>query len=273
MANAFRANKDRVVLQAGTTLCTQSANPIAAADYGMWTDSNGVFKISSANTAFGVCHVAGVIPSARLNFATNPTNNDTVTIGTKTFTFKTSLVAATTTTQVKILGSAALTLAAFLDAINGVTNANVVLDTTPFTTSIVADAVTATVMRIRKASTQGGTAIAGTFTSTALSETLTAVADIWNCANLNVSGKAEVDAKFTAGQFAITAQMLTNTSYQVELPFTPTAFMAFVTSSTGVQRASTDAVTISGNAINVALGGGASPAIQSGDLIRFWAIS
>ena len=44
-----------------------------------------------------------------------------------------ALGAATTTTQVKILGSAALTLAATLDAINGVTNANVVADTTlPF---------------------------------------------------------------------------------------------------------------------------------------------
>jgi hypothetical protein len=276
MANADHSDKHRVKSAAAIELTPQTTCPMpVGAPLGFWSDSTAANKVKRRDPSgrdTGVMSAEGVIPSARLNLATNPTDADTVTIGTKTFTFKASLVAATTTTQVKILGSAALTMAAFLDAINGVANANVVLDTTPFTLSIVADAVTATKVRIQKASKQGGTPIAGTVASTPLSRTLTAGADIWSAADLNVTGKVATDSRFTAGQFAITAAMITNGSYQVELPFTPTCFQLFVTASTGVQRASTDAVTISGNALSIALGGGASPAIQATDIVRFWAI-
>ncbi len=213
--------------------------------------------------------VSGVVPSVRLNFATNPTNDDTITIGAKTFTFKTTLITATTTTQVKILGTAALTLAALLDAINGVTNANVVADTTPFTTSVVADAVSATVLRIRKADAQGGTAIAGTMSTTAFSETLTAAADIVNAANLNVSGKAATDNTISTGSVTITAAMITNGTFDVELPFTPTIVQWSGYASTGVPRAINEAVTISGNALHLVLAGGASPNWQANDTFRF----
>lgn len=275
MAHADHSDKFKLKSVAALTMTPQSLCPVVVGDEGVWLDSvTGQLKKRNAGGAdSGIMTSEGVIPAARLNFATNPTNDDTVTIGTKTFTFKTTLIAATTTTQVKILGSAALTLAAFLDAINGVTNADVVRDTTPFAALIVADAVTSTKVRIRNAASQGDTAIAGTVASTALSETLTAAADIWSAANLNVSGKVATDMKVSLFQFAITAAMVTNASFQFELPFTPTAFSAFVTASTGVQRASTDAVTVSGNAINVALAGGASPAIQAGDLVRVWAIA
>lgn len=209
----------------------------------------------------------GVIPSLRLGFATNPTDGDTITIGTKTFTFKATLVAATTTTQVKILGTAALTLAALLDAINGVTNANVVLDTTPFTTSVVADAVTATVLRVRKAVAQGSTAVAGVMTSTAFSETLTAAGDIVNASNFNVAGKLASEGY--PASVAITAQMITNGAFDIELPFTPTVVQWSGYASTGVPRAINEAVTISGNAIHLVFAGGASPNWQAGDTIRF----
>lgn len=208
----------------------------------------------------------GVIPSARCAFSANPANNDTLTIGGKTFTFKTTLIAATTTTQVKRGASAAATLATLLNAINGVTDSNVVLDTTPFTASVVADAVSATVLRLRLASQQGGTAIAGVASSTALAASITAGATAWSVANLSASGKASVGGA-SVSQTAVTAAMLTNLSFQLELPFTPTVAMCFVTSSAGVQRASTDAITISGNAVNIGLAGGASPAIQVGDLL------
>ncbi len=137
---------------------------------------------------------------------------------------------------------------------------------------LVADAVSATVLRIRKANARGGTAIAGTVSATTLAASITAGASAWSVADLAATGKAATDMKCSLFQFAITAAMVTNGSMQFELPFTPTAFSAFVTGSTGVQRASTDAVTISGNAINVALAGSASPAIQAGDLLRVWAI-
>jgi hypothetical protein len=273
MANAFSRHKNANVLVGGLTFKEQSADPIVDTESGLYVDSNGVPHFMSEGIEGGAAVLRGIIPSARLNFATNPTDTNTVTIGSKTFTFKTSLAAATTTTQVKIGDDAAETLATFLDAINGVTNADVVLDTTPFTLSIVADAVAADVLRIRKADAQGGTAIAGTVSTTALSETLADAADIWNCANLNVSGKAASAYQCSSGSVAITAAMITNGSFQIELPFTPTAFVHMCSASTGVQRAIDEAITISGDAINVALAGGASPNIQAGDLFRFFAIS
>jgi len=233
----------------------------------------------STGRNFGLLTQEGVIPAARMAFSANPTNGNVFQIGTATFQFVTNLAAATTYTQIKILGSAALTLAATLDAINGVTNANVVQGTTfatqfaDATKYIVADAVTATVLRIRKAATQGGAAVPGTVASLALTCTITAGASAWSAANLNVSGKLATDALATHGAVTITAAMVTNASFQVELPFTPTVVFAFVKSSTGVQRASTDAVTISGNAINIALGGGASPAIQANDVVTFFAVA
>lgn len=262
------------MLRAAYILNAQATCPIAAGDVGLWHDSvAGKTTLRAADGKDrGLMRNEGVVPAARVAFSANPANNDALTIGTKTFTYKTTLIAATTTTQVKILGSAALTLAATLDAINGVTNINVVKDTTPFAASLLADAVTATVLRLRKADAQGGNAVPGTVAATTLAASITGGASAWSAADLSVSGKAATDSKMALFQFAITAAMVTNASFQFELPFTPTAFSLFVTASTGVQRASTDAGTISGNAINIALAGGASPAIQAGDLVRVWAI-
>lgn len=205
----------------------------------------------------------GVVPAARLAFSVNPSNNDTITIAGSSFTFKTSLGAATTTTQVLIGASAAATLADLLNAINGVADANVVPNTTPFALSVVADAVTATVLRLRKAISQGGNPVPGTVGSTTLAASITTGASAWSCANLNASGRFS--------RVTITSGMISNGSFQIELPFTPSSVAWTMTSSAGVLRSITDAITISGNAINVALAGGASPATQAGDLFNFTA--
>lgn len=209
----------------------------------------------------------GVIPSARLPFSANPANNDTITIGGASFVFKTTLIAPTTATQVKRGGNAAATLATLLDAINGVTNTNVVPATTPFAASLVADAATATSLRIRKASAQGGQAVAGTVSSTALAASITAGASAWNVADLSASGAPDAQLNRALVQLTITAAMITAGGYFLELPFTPTAFLVHVLSSAGVLRSTTDAFTISGNAIAITLAGGASPAIQAGDVV------
>jgi hypothetical protein len=217
--------------------------------------------------------VRGVIPSARMAYSANPANGDVMAIGTPSFQFVTALGAQTTATQIKVLGSAALSLASAINAINGVADANVVIGSTPPLTTIFADAQSATVLRIRFDPNHTQTPTAGVIGSTALTCTITAGATAWSAANLNVSGKAETDQNISVGRVAITAAMITNTSYQIELPFTPTIVEWNVTASTGVLRSITDAVTISGNAISIALAGGASPATQPGDLFSFTAIA
>ncbi len=214
----------------------------------------------------------GIVPSLRLAFATDASNADTVTINGNVFKFLTTLITADTTTQIKRGTSAAVTLGLLVKAINGTVDADIVLATTPFTDSIVADAV-GTSLRIRKADAQGGSPVAGVSTSYAVSETLTPAGDIWSAANLSVSGKAATDSQQTVGSVAITAAMVTNGSFQVELPFTPTVVLWDGYASTGIKRAINEAVTISSNAINLALAGGGSPNWQAGDFFRFIANS
>lgn len=214
---------------------------------------------------------AGVVPAARLAFATDASNNDTITIGGHTFKFLTTLVAADTFTQVKRGTSAAQTLADLVKAINGTSSTNVVQATTPFSKSVVADAV-GTSLRIRLADARGGNPIAGVSASIALAEALTPAGDIWNCANLNVSGKDPGDSQCSLSAFTVTAAMVTNGSFQLELPFTPTIVSAQVRSSAGVLRSIDEAVTISSNAINFAMAGGASPNLQAGDVVAVLAL-
>jgi hypothetical protein len=192
----------------------------------------------------------GVIPSARLAFTANPSNNDTIAWGGHTFKFVAALGVAVVQTQVKILGSAALTLAALIDAINGKTNANVVKGTTPFTGKVVADAVTATVLRVRKALTQGGRAVAGESTTTALTASITAGAAAWDVADLNETGRKMTRQDYAVIKFTVSAAVKTNASKAVELPFTPTEVVA-------VGNNPQAAFSISGNAVVVAMDDGA----------------
>jgi hypothetical protein len=212
----------------------------------------------------------GVYASARLIMSAAPANNDTITIGGHVFKFLTTLVAANTYTQVKI-GTAAATCADLVKAINGTSSTNVVQATTQFAKAVLADAVASTTLRLRWATARGGSALAGVADSIALAESITDAADIWNCANLNVAGKAPADYQCAEASFTVTAQMVTNGSYQLELPFTPTIFSVYVTSSTGVLRSSNEAIVISGNALSFTMAGGASPNLQAGDIVNVFA--
>lgn len=215
----------------------------------------------------------GVIPAARLAFATDASNADSITIGGHEFRFLTSLIAADTFTQVKRGTSAAATRASLVNAINGVADDTVVQATTPFDKSIVADVVSTSV-RIRLADERGGVPVAGVSASIALAESLTPAGDIWDCANLNVAGRAASSSQYTSdGSVVVTAQMITNLAYNIELPFTPANFAISVRTSTGAFRAYTDTVAISGNSLLVTFGGGAAPNMQAGDIITFHAWS
>lgn len=260
-------------LGAAFTCNQQTSNPIAATESGVWADDDGNLRATILTATAGLAALRGVVPSARVTIGNNPSNTETVVIGGHTFTFVDTLGAAASNTQVKIGADAAAARARLIDAINGTTNANVVQATTPFALAVVADEVGTTV-RIRKASSRGGSAVAGTSSSIALSETLGGSGDVWNAANLNVSGKAETDQQMSVFAVTITAAMITKGSFQVELPFTPTVIIPLVYTSAGVLRGNeTDAITISSNAVSIALAGGAAPAIQAGDVVRCIAIA
>jgi hypothetical protein len=219
--------------------------------------------------------VRGSIPASRMAYSANPANNDTITIGGHVFKFVTSLAAANTFTQVKVLGSAALSLAALLDAINGVTNtANVVQATTPFSASVIADAVTATSLRLRLAASRGNRAIAGVSGSLVLAASITAGAAAWSIANLNAYGKVNTDAQRGEATITITSAMITATAIDIEFPFPVGGFQVQALTSTGAARYTVaDLFTASGNAVHVALDGGVAPSLQNTDVltVRAWA--
>lgn len=213
----------------------------------------------------------GIIASARLKFSVDAANTDTVTIGGHEFRFLTTLIAATTYTQVKRGTSLAATQASLINAINGVTDATVVPHTTPHTLKLYADLVDATHIRVRQSETQGAVPLASAAaTSVTLAEGLTQAADIWNCANVNVSGQAPTTGQRRVhGRVTITAAMVTYTSFQIELPFTISRLNWDSYASTGIKRAVDEAVTFSGAVITLALAGGGSPNWQAGDIFDF----
>lgn len=210
----------------------------------------------------------GVVPGARLAFSANPANLDTLSIGGVTFQFLTTLVAATTSVQVKRGGSAAATLANTIAAINGdATNTNWVEATTPFAGKVYADASTATELRIRNSRVRGSRPVAGVAASTVLAASITGGASAWTEANLTETGSRNSATSEAAGKMTISAADITAGVARFELGFTPTWFVAQAFSSAGVQRAYSDATSIDGDSIKVVLGGGASPNLQANDVL------
>lgn len=223
----------------------------------------------------------GSVQAARLNMATDPSDTNTVTIGGHVFKFLSTLVAADTFTQVKRGTSAAATRADFLDAINGVTNADVVPATTTCTAAwntlgyaLAADEVDTSRIRVRRVALDkpgvASAALALAPISIAVSETLANASDVWDCANINESGHASGKHE-AAGTLAITATMITATKFHIELPFTPVAGTLLWDgyTSAGVKRAIDEAVTVSGSTIKLVFAGGGSPNWQATDVFSW----
>lgn len=224
-------------------------------------------KLAEHDAALDNAEGGGTIPSARLNMATAPTANDTVTIGGHVFKFVAALGAADTFTQVKI-GTAAASRTAFIKAINGTVDAaNVKPATVPHTIAIVADLIDTSRIRIRTATAKGGTAVAASKgTSIALAEALTAAADVWDRANLNETGQTNAQTS-AVSSIVITAPMIAAGKVYVEFPFTPLDFTFTVRSATGALLPCTDLLTIEGNAIKIALAGGAAPNLVATNIV------
>jgi hypothetical protein len=227
-------------------------------------------KLDEHDDALDDIEKSGTIPSARLNLATNPADTETVVIGGHTFKFVAALGAAAVQTQVKILGTVALTRAAFLDAINGVTNANVVKGTVPFAKPVVADLIDVSRVRVRYATATGGAALAATKATAAaniaVSETLGAAADVWDRTNLNLTGESDSN-RFAVSTIAITAAMIAAGKVYVEFEWTPLDVSWAAHSAAGTLLAASDSVIIEGNAIRINLAGGVAPALQPTDVV------
>lgn len=226
----------------------------------------------------------GIVPSVRLNLATNPTANDTVVIGGHTFKWVAALGAAVAQTQVKIGASAAASLAVLVNAINGVADAvNILEGTTSFVAAataagwaVVADNSAGTVVRVREvlASYHGlaNYAVAKAPTSIAVSETLTDASDVWSHANLNLTGQGP-GKKFVKHAVTVTAAMLTFGSLTIDLPFTPSAASLEweVRTAGGLNLdGPTDTVTVSGNTIVIDMDAGGSPDFEAGMIVTFF---
>ena len=269
------------MLRPGFSFVPSATCPIAAGDVGEWLDSTTIpatpkrrlangLDVVQPPVASGLVYQSGVIPSARMTGGT-PVNGNVFAIGAGTYQFVTSLGAPTTYTQIKVLGSAALSLAAAVHAINGVADTNVVQGSTSTVAPVVADIVS-TSLRIRLADARGGNPIAGVAASTAPTATVGG-GGVWDAANLNVSGKSSGDSQVSIGQVAITAGMITAGYFNVELPFTPTVYQFDAYSAAGLLLAITDTVTIAGNSLLITLGGGGAPALVATNVISFMAIA
>lgn len=193
----------------------------------------------------------GVKGEAILLIGTNPTADDTVVIGGETWTFK---AAAASTSQVTIGGTVAASIANLVAKIN----ANTAL-------YIYASAL-ATGMKIQYAQTAGGTPKWGTPTSYALSETLTAAADVWIQDNLNAIGQTnhlyETHCDVTA-----TTENIANT-FTIPMDFTVTTLRFRMVASDGTPLPSRTAkAEIVAAGVKVTFDNGGDPGV-AGDVMH-----
>lgn len=226
-------------------------------------------KLDDFDDSLDSLETTGTIPSARLNVATVPTATNTVVIGGHTFKFVAALGAVEAATQVKI-GTLAQCRTRLIDAINGVTNADVTKGTVPFSKPVVADLIDVSRVRIRYATATGGTALAAAKATAAVnivvSETLADAADVWDRLNLNLTGGAN-KAKTATTTIAITAAMIAAGKVYVEFGFTPLEVAYDARSAAGVLLASDDPVTIEGNAAKIVLAGGVAPNLVATNVV------
>jgi len=201
----------------------------------------------------GAAEHKGIIGEAIILIGTNPSADETVVIGAETWTFK---VAAGSTSQVTIGGDADESIVNLVTAINTYTALN-----------IKASAITGVGMKIQFADGPNGTPVVGTPTSYALSETLSAPADVWNQANLNALGQTN-HLYETHGHLSVTAQNLA-APFQIPLAFVPTHVDFFVRDASGLPKPTcTSVVTLGASFLTVDFDNGGDPAVAT-DVLCF----
>ena len=214
----------------------------------------------------------GCVAGSRMAASVQPTAADTVTIAGKVFTIVASLGAAAANLQVIKGGTAALTYAALVNAINGnaaTKGVTWVEATTPFAATVLADMVTATQLRLRWATARGGLPLAAVPTSTALLASITGGAAAWTDTNLNVNGKAPADCIQAYGVHVVQASEVTAGFLDIELEFQPTMEDVQILSSTGALIAYTDTVTLPAGQQSIHITTAAN--VVAGTVVTWWA--
>lgn len=197
----------------------------------------------------------GTIPRAAILLSTNPTANDTITIGNDVIEFG----GAGSNINVVIQGSAALTLTELVRVYN-LNASEKVFSEEDGTDFVVKPATTA--------GARSGGKVTPSSPNIALSDALTAVV-AWNAANLNLlGGKPENAASSARAELAVTAAMVTKGEVKFEFVFTPTNFTWQALTSGGVLRLTqNDDAQLSGKLVTLTLAGGAVPDIQATDVV------
>lgn len=154
-------------------------------------------------------HMVGGLPTsgASLDLSTNPTDTNTVTIGSDVYEFATAggSLAADGNIGVVIGGTAAATLTNFIAAINGTATATGLFKTDGVTAalyvgteSVAAATYAGSLLWIYQSTAAGSTNPTTTKTSVALSDTLTAAVN-WSAANMNIGPASSVSDTLTSG--------------------------------------------------------------------------
>jgi hypothetical protein len=228
---------------------------------------------------------AGVIPHAELVLSSQPTTGDTIGIGADTYQFRAAAAAVTNNGYIAVAigGSAALTRAALIAAINATYDDNEHPNITNIATT--APAKANGTERVR--AYQSGTSVVIEPTqkspgepegypsnpSIVLAEAITAGADVWVEGNVNLNtlgGRAGGLRRQGRASLTVSAAMITATGRHIKFPFTPTMFTVQVRKSDGGERQTDggDVFAISGDGVLWTAGGGAAPDVQASDTIH-----
>jgi len=189
---------------------------------------------------------------------------DTVTIGANVFEFRSSSPpAGGTAGRIWVFNGAdsAASRVNFIDAVNGVIDANrITYDGALTETFLAAAGVTLGDVIIRSAATAGG-AVAPSATATVTTEVLTTITDIWD-AGTCYGGRLQVAVPVEIVTITLTADHIAKGNVQFQFMTVPAAYTVF-----NRMRVQDEATAVVGNAVSLTLAGGATPNNQVADVV------
>ena len=189
---------------------------------------------------------------------------DTVTIGANVFEFRASTPpAGGTAGRIWVYQGAdsAASRANFIDAVNGVIDANrITYDGALTETFLAAAGVTLGDVFIVSAALAGGAPVQSA-TATVTTEVLTTVTDIWD-AGTCYGGRLQVAVPVEIVTITLTADHIAKGNVQFQFMTVPAAYTVF-----NRMRVQNEATAVVGNAVSLTLAGGATPNNQAADVV------